>query len=534
MKRMNSLKVVRVILAILFFVPFLLFFILPSNKLPVFLHSIGHIQLLPAILNGMFLIVVLLVIITLFFGRIYCSVLCPAGVLQDLINRLFCIGKKKRKGSHRFRYHRPYNWLRYVLLALTGVLALFGLMELCTLLDPYSNFGRIAANLFRPVAFWVNNLLAIGLNKAGNYTLVYSSIRTVTTTSLIAASVALIVFIVMVIFRGRLFCNTLCPVGTLLSLVSRFSFYRISFAEDKCIRCKSCEQTCKAEAINMANLSVDMSRCVDCFNCLSSCKKDAIHYRRYPSFLKKSTPRNVETGSSRRAFIATSTAIMTTLPVAVLKAQRQQRLQRRQINRNQHQNQNQHQYRHDENYLGPVTPPGSISYAHFESKCTACHLCVTQCPSHVLRPAGLQHGFSYMLKPYMSFNDSFCNYACTDCAKVCPTGAIQPITEEDKKTIQVGIARLHLNHCIVQTEETSCGACSEHCTTQAVHMVPYKGTLTIPQIEPELCIGCGGCESICPVRPQRAIVIVPNEVHLTAELPPEEEKVEVKLDGFGF
>ena len=152
MKSVHFLKVLRVILAILFFTPFLLFFILPSNKLPVSLHTIGHIQLLPAILNGMFIWVSILVLITLFFGRIYCSVLCPAGVLQDIINRLYCIGKKKKKGSRRFSYHQPHDWLRYVLLALTGGLALFGFMELCTLLDPYSNFGRIAANLFRPVA----------------------------------------------------------------------------------------------------------------------------------------------------------------------------------------------------------------------------------------------------------------------------------------------------------------------------------------------------------------------------------------------
>jgi ferredoxin len=326
--------------------------------------------------------------------------------------------------------------------------------------------------------------------------------------------VALIVFVVMVILRGRLFCNTLCPVGALLSLVSRYSFFRISFVNDKCLQCKACEQTCKSEAISTVNRSVDMSRCVGCFNCVASCKKDALHYRlKYIARDKAVT----DTDNSRRSFIATSTAIAATLPIAVLNAK---------------------QYQYDlaepEDYQGPVTPPGSLSITHFKEKCTACHLCVTQCPSNVLRPAGLDYGFGYMLKPYMAFINSFCNYTCTACSEVCPTGAIQPITEEEKKTIQVGIARFYIDLCIVKTEETSCGACSEHCTTQAVHMIPYKDTLTIPQIEPDLCIGCGGCESICPVRPKRAIIIVPNKVHLQAELPPEEEKIEVKLDGFGF
>jgi len=523
MKSVHSLKVLRVILAILFFTPFLLYFILPTHKLPVFLHAIGHIQLFPAILNGMFILVFFIVIITLFFGRIYCSVLCPAGVLQDIINRLFCIGKKKKKGNRRFRYHRSYNWLRYVLLALTCGLALFGFMELLIWLDPYSNFGRIAANLFRPVAYGINNILAYGLNKAGNYTLVYTSIRTITTASLIAASIALIVFTVMVILRGRLFCNTLCPVGSLLSLVSRYSFYRITLAKDQCIQCKSCEQTCKAEAINVEKMTVDQSRCVDCFNCLSSCKKDAIHYRYNPSFTKQTSviDANVAMKKSRRTFIATGATVAASFPVAMLNAQ-------------QHRRRFQQRHQHHHGLFVPVTPPGSLSIARFQEKCTACHLCVTRCPSHVLRPTGFEYGFGYLLRPHMSFIDSFCNYECTVCGEVCPTGAILPISAEEKKTIQIGIARLYLDRCIVHTEETSCGACSEHCTTQAVHMVPYKGTLTIPQINPDLCIGCGGCESICPVRPHRAIIIEPNEIHRKAELPPEEEKLEIKLDGFGF
>ena len=515
----NSLKVLRVILAILFFVPLLLFFVLPAEKLPLRLHVLGHIQLLPAILNGMFVLVVVLLLFSLCFGRIYCSVICPAGILQDIINRLYCIGKKKKKGSHRFHYHKPHNLIRYGLFALTSGLALFGFMELCTLLDPYSNFGRIAANLFRPATIWLNNLLADGLNKAGNYSLVYASYRTVTLTSVIASTIAFIVFFVMVVFRGRLFCNTLCPVGALLSLVSRFSFFRISFVKDKCTRCKVCEQTCKAEAVQTENMSVDMSLCVGCFNCLSVCKKDAIHYRFSLSMVKQKTNAadTVRADQSRRVFIATGATIAATLPAVMLSGQ------------------NQYHDSNEENgdYQGPVTPPGSLSITHFKNKCTACHLCVTRCPSHVLRPAGFENGFSYLLKPYMSFYNSFCNYACTICGDVCPTGAIQPFTEEGKKTIQIGIARLYLNRCIVNTEETDCGACSEHCPTQAVHMVPYKGTLTIPQIEPDLCVGCGGCESICPVNP-RAIIVQSNKIHLQAEKPPEGEKLDVKLDDFGF
>ena len=173
--------------------------------------------------------------------------------------------------------------------------------------------------------------------------------------------------------------------------------------------------------------------------------------------------------------------------------------------------------------MAPIVPPGAISLERFKDVCTGCQICVTQCPSHVLRPTGLEYGIDYMLKPRIAYIDSYCNYECTVCSEVCPTHAIKPLTKEEKATTQVGIATFFINRCIVKTEGTDCGACSEHCPTQAVHMVPYEGTLTIPQVNPDLCIGCGGCESICPVRPMRAIIIKANEVHKFVEKPKEEE-----------
>ncbi|MDR3261653.1 MAG: 4Fe-4S binding protein [Tannerella sp.] len=519
MKHVHPLKVLRVILAILFFSPLLLFFLDFTGKFPAQVHGLIHIQLIPAILCGAYVIVTILLLLTILFGRVYCSVICPAGILQDVVNRIFCVGKKKRKGVLRFRYHKPLNVFRYVLLAVTGGLAVFGFMELCMLLDPYSNFGRIAGNLFRPVVLWGNNLLADGLSKMENYSLYHVAVSSITTASLIAAGIALVVFVVMVVFRGRFFCNTLCPVGALLSLISRFSIFRITFAKDACIQCRSCEFTCKAEAIHTNEMKVDMSRCVGCFNCLSSCKKDALKYR--PVFLKKDAApaAGSAVANSRRGFIATGIAVAASLPVAALKAEYHRH----------------HPGKEDgEDCILPVTPPGSLNLTHFKDKCTACHLCVTKCPSHVLRPSGLEYGFDYLLKPRMAYIDSFCNYECVICSEICPTRAIRTITVEEKKTTQIGIARFFIDRCIVKTEETDCGACSEHCPTQAVHMIPYKGTLTIPKVEEAICVGCGGCESICPVRPARAIIIEANEVHQLAEKPKEEEAIDVAVDEFGF
>lgn len=167
MKKRNYLKGLRVLLAILFFVPILLFFVDFSGVLPDSVHRLLHLQLMPALLGGMVSLIVFQFLLALVFGRIYCSTICPAGVFQDIINRLFCIGKKKKKGSRRFTYHKPMNRLRYVLLVITAVMAVFGLSELCLLLDPYSNFGRIAASLFRPIVMWGNNILAEPADESG-------------------------------------------------------------------------------------------------------------------------------------------------------------------------------------------------------------------------------------------------------------------------------------------------------------------------------------------------------------------------------
>jgi ferredoxin len=522
--KVNLFKLIRIIIAIAVFIPVLLFFCDFTTVLPKSFSNLLRIQLVPAILSGSMLIVLFLSILTLLFGRIYCSVICPLGILQDVIARLTRGGKKKNKKKRRYAYSKPFNILRYSLLTLCAGFLLFGMIEPLLLLDPYSNFGRIAANMFRPVILEGNNLINWIALKFNNYDFYHITIYTITALSFSIATIVFLVIGIMSFLRGRLFCNTICPVGSLLGLISRFSIFRIVMDESGCTGCKLCERSCKSQCINSKNKKVDSSRCVVCFNCLSKCKTNAINYRF--AWRKQSAvvaPKLADTatvhfekeiGISRRSFLVTSTAIAATVPVLPAWAQAKKEL--------------------DVSKLTPITPPGSKSLKHFKDRCTACYLCVAHCPSQVLRPAGFNFGIDYAFKPHMvCFEGHFCDYECLVCSEVCPNGAIGKLSAEEKKITQIGIAQFTLERCVVYNDRTSCGACAEHCPVKAVRMEPYIGALTLPHVYPDLCIGCGGCESICPVKPIKAITIWANEEHKTAEKPKEEKGVEFNNE-FGF
>jgi ferredoxin len=151
----------------------------------------------------------------------------------------------------------------------------------------------------------------------------------------------------------------------------------------------------------------------------------------------------------------------------------------------------------------------------------------------VLQPAFLEYGLGGMFMPKMNYEASYCNFDCVVCTQVCPTEAIRPLTMEQKHRVQIGVSKLIKNICVVVEKKTACGACSEHCPTKAVEMVPYLGTLKIPEINEKLCVGCGACEHACPTKPVRAIYVEPLNYHRVAmkpkkkvEMPKEVKKVE--------
>ena len=513
--KMRYLKKIRVALALLFFLPIILFFIDFTGKLPLQLHELLKFQWIPALLSLNLVLIGILLILSLLFGRIYCSTICPLGVFQDVISWKSRFFKKKKK-KNRFKYTKPQNILRYSLLALTVLFVIFGSSFFFILLDPYSTFGRFVSQLFRPLVIWGNNGLSALLSGMGNYSLYKVEQVAFVPVAFGITSFFFVLVGVMSWFRGRLYCNTICPVGTTLGLLAPFSLFRISIKESSCTRCGACERTCKSQCIDSDAMKVDDSRCVSCFNCLTACKKASMKYEfRYKKTVEVPT-KTVAANNSRRTFLLTSGAVLTSFAYAgvnkSLPGKKDSILSRK-----------------------PIMPPGAKNIEHFNANCTGCQLCVTKCPMQVLKPASLQYGISGIMQPHLAFSTHvFCTYDCNICCSVCPTSALQPLPMEEKKLAQIGIAKLRLDMCEVITHETDCGACSEHCPSQAVHMIPYKNGLTKPNVTPELCIGCGGCESICPVRPYQAIYVEGVTAQIKAKKPEEAEKFDKVIDDFGF
>lgn len=503
------LRKIRIVVAAVLFALITFYFLDFANLLPLQGHALAHIQVVPALLSGMVVVLALLLLLTLLLGRIYCSVICPMGIFQDVI--AWFSRKVNRKKC--YAYSKEKRILRVVITLVVLVVFLLGGTFLLSLLDPYSAYGRMVTNVFRPVYMAGNNLLAWTFNSFDSYRFYHTEVFVLSFFSLLIGVITFLVVVFLAYRHGRTYCNTICPVGTILGYLSQYSLLKVRINPEACGGCGLCEMKCKASCIDSKEKKIDYTRCVDCYNCLTVCKKKALSY----GFVHRKAPVSGEPDQSKRRFVATLALTAVVVPKAM--AEKGVALVK---------NNKTYQKEH------PLSPPGSVSAARLLQNCTACHLCVTKCPSRVLKPAFMEYGLGGMMQPMMNFEHGFCNFDCTVCSDVCPNKALLKITKEEKHTLQVGRVVFVRENCIVNTDETSCGACSEHCPTQAVSMQPYKNGLTIPTVNPDICVGCGGCEYVCPVRPFRAIYIEGNPEHLQATPFKEAEKKEVQLDDFGF
>lgn len=496
------LRKIRLILAVICFALVSLLFLDFTGTLHGWFGWLAKIQFLPAVLALNVGVILFLVILSLVFGRIYCSVICPLGVFQDIIA---WVGKKRKKLP--YSYSPALSWLRYGFLAILLIAIVAGISSVVALLDPYSAYGRIAGDLFAPVWKWGNNLLAHWAERADSYAFYEVDIWMKSLPVLIVAAVTFVIVFVLAWRNGRTYCNTICPVGTILGFLSRYSLFQIAIDTEKCNKCSLCSRKCKAACINFKEYKVDNSRCVACMDCIGECKQNAIGYRMCYGKAKKEVQEPEKqlvsqeaVNEARRGFFSVATLMVAT---SVLKAQEKGDgglaviVDKKIPNRSTR-----------------IVPAGASSLSNMSRRCTACQLCVSVCPNQVLRPSDNLDRF---MQPEMSYERGYCRPECTKCSEVCPTGAIKQITTADKSSIQIGHAEWIKDNCVVLTDDVPCGNCARHCPTSAILMVKIdpelSESLEIPVVNTERCIGCGACENLCPSRPFSAIYVEGHERH---------------------
>ena len=396
-----------------------------------------------------------------------------------------------------------------------------GIGSLAALLAPYSAYGRIASNLFAPLYQWGNNLLAYFAERADSYAFYATDVWIKSTATFAIAAITAIIIVILAWRNGRTYCNTICPVGTVLGFLSRFAWLKPVINSQKCVNCGLCARNCKAACIDAKNHRIDYSRCVSCMDCIEACHTKAISYAHVQS--QKQTEKQAQPAdrlqvtdtqidNARRSFLATTALLATT---AAIKAQEKKVdgglaiIEEKKTPRRKQ----------------AIVPPGAIGEQHFTQHCTACQLCVSVCPNGVLRPST---DLTKLMQPEMSYERGYCRPECTKCSEVCPTGAILPITRAEKSATQIGHAVWIKANCIPLTDGVECGNWARHCPTGAIQMVPFHGrhryrggnesdqqekSIMVPAINTERCIGCGACENLCPARPFSAIYVEGTELH---------------------
>lgn len=466
------LRNIRIAAAALFFAGITLLFV-----------GIGHqwwgwmakLQFLPSCMALNFAAIAFVLLLTLVFGRIYCSVICPMGVFQDLVIRVRKLLSPKGRKPKRHFVKEP-RIVRYGVLALVIVTALTFSQLLLTVLAPYSAYGRMIRSI-------------VGLSRG----------ESLAPALLITAAATLVVICVCAWIWGRGWCNTVCPVGSVLGLVSRFSLFKVSIDQSQCVSCRKCEKGCKSSCIDIDTHTIDHSRCVDCFDCLDSCPKGGIKFRFSLPRKAKTEPVTESVDKGRRAFMATTAFVGSSLALGaqnkrldggladVIDKTSPERSER-------------------------LVPFGAESVKDFYDRCTACQLCVSNCPNGVLRPST---DIGHFLQPQMGYEKGWCRPECTTCSQVCPAGAIRPLKAEEKLTHKIGTAKVNLSLCLAAKDEAGCGNCSRHCPVGAVRMVKTDGYhRSIPVVAEAQCIGCGACEYLCPARPISAITVDGISVHI--------------------
>jgi ferredoxin len=406
---------------------------------------------------------------------------------------------EKKNRALEDRTNSRLSAVKYWILGVIVLAAIFGL-QLIWFFDPVIIAGRfVSLNLIPTVTLFFDAVFSYFIRNLRLYGPVYdfyrvlkSSILGVHVRYFAHASVvfAFLIFIITAaVYFKRLWCRAICPLGALYALAARFSILKREVSE--CIHCGKCKADCRMGAIR-DDASYVNSECILCMDCVYDCPKGKTHF----GFSQKKAETAAQTnGVTRRQFLILGALSFTSLLGFRVVYPDRPNARRPRV----------------------IRPPASLEEAEFLNRCVRCGNCMKVCITNGLQPAFLEAGVSGIWTPHLVPEIGYCEYHCTLCGNVCPTGAIQKLTEPQKLETRLGLARIDRSLCIPWKKKKECIVCEEHCPTanKAIQLRKVEAggkVLMRPYINEHLCIGCGICQTKCPVRPVRAIRVYPVRV----------------------
>jgi ferredoxin len=441
--------------------------------------------------------------VTLVFGRVFCGWVCPLGTLLQWTRGLF----RRNIDSSEGLWKPWQNWKYFILIAII-VLAIFG-FNLAGFMDPLSLTIRslslsIGPALEEIIRAFIDLLYLIGgpLGSAADasYEFLVTNILSFEQPHFAQALFIGIIFIGLfglIWLTARFWCRALCPLGALLGYLSRRSMLRLQLDPELCTSCGDCLAGCQGAAEPGTEDPDDLpeeghttgrwriSECMHCWNCVGVCPTEAISYKM--TFKTKSPV--LDLGRRRVLGVAAGAAVAAPiLASGIGRATPNPAL---------------------------IRPPGSVAEKDFLERCIKCGECMKICPTNCIHPTFFQAGFEGMWSPILNFRIGYCEFNCTLCGQVCPTQAIEKLKMEVKQELKIGLAFIDVNRCLPYAFDTPCIVCEEHCPTptKAIYFEEKEVTkrdgttevLKFPRIDPDLCIGCGICENKCPVADKPAV-----------------------------